>query len=104
MIETVPVRDVHRFDEDAAGDAPVPGHGPENVLGQRGHGDRLRGDGAGLDIRAGAALSYTDNEDGKITDNNTGLMWEKKDDNNTYPLHDKSTAYTWADAGSISRG
>ena len=23
-----------------------------------------------------------DNSDGTITDNNTGLMWEKKDDNN----------------------
>jgi hypothetical protein len=32
------------------------------------------------DVQAGAALSYTDNGDGTVTDNNTGLMWEKKDD------------------------
>jgi len=29
-------------------------------------------------VQAGAPLTYTDNEDGTITDNNTGLMWEKK--------------------------
>ena len=36
------------------------------------------GTGQDGDIRAGRALSYTDNGDGTITDNNTGLMWEKK--------------------------
>src|SRR2546430_848035 len=30
------------------------------------------------DIQAGATLSYTDNGDGTITDNNTCLMWGKK--------------------------
>jgi hypothetical protein len=29
-------------------------------------------------LRAGLPLSYTDNRDGTITDNDTGLMWEKK--------------------------
>jgi hypothetical protein len=29
------------------------------------------------DVQAGAPLSYTDNGDGTITDNNTGRMWEK---------------------------
>ena len=29
-------------------------------------------------VRAGAPLRFTDNWDGTITDNNTGLMWEKK--------------------------
>src|SRR5205809_5332081 len=29
-------------------------------------------------MQAGAPLSYTDNGDGTITDENTGLMWEKK--------------------------
>src|SRR5262245_44504485 len=38
------------------------------------------GPGSDGDIRAGAALSYTDNGDGTITDHTTGLMWEKKDD------------------------
>ena len=32
------------------------------------------GPGSDGDVRAGAALSYTDNGDGTITDNNTGLM------------------------------
>jgi hypothetical protein len=45
------------------------------------------------DIRAGVPLRYRDNGDGTITDENTKLMWEKKDQasdglhnwNNTYP-------------------
>jgi hypothetical protein len=45
------------------------------------------------DIRAGAPLRYRDDGDGTITDKNTKLMWEKKDQasgglhnwNNTYP-------------------
>lgn len=45
------------------------------------------------DIRAGGPLTYYDNGDGTITDLNTKLMWEKKDQasgglhnwNNTYP-------------------
>ena len=45
------------------------------------------------DIRAGAPLSYRDNGDGTITDKNTHLVWEKKDQaeggihywDNTYP-------------------
>jgi hypothetical protein len=53
------------------------------------------------DIRAGAALSYANNGDGTITDNNTGLMWAKKDDNNVDELHDKDTVYTWADAFAV---
>jgi hypothetical protein len=44
-------------------------------------------------VRAGAALSYTDNGDGTITDNNTGLMWEKKDDSGG--IHDQDNRYTW---------
>jgi hypothetical protein len=44
-------------------------------------------------IRAGTPLRYHDNGDGTITDQNTNLMWEKKDQasgglhnwNNTYP-------------------
>jgi hypothetical protein len=52
------------------------------------------------DIQAGAALSYTDNGDGTITDNNTGLMWAKQD-NNVDPLHDMDTVYTWANAFAV---
>jgi hypothetical protein len=47
-------------------------------------------------IQAGCAQSYTDNGDGTITDNCTGLMWEKKDDSGG--LHDKDNTYTWSGA------
>jgi len=30
-------------------------------------------------VQTGMRHSYTDNSDGTITDNTTGLMWEKKD-------------------------
>jgi hypothetical protein len=43
-------------------------------------------------VRAGAALSYTDNDDGTVTDHNTGLMWEKKDDSGG--IHDKDNSCT----------
>jgi hypothetical protein len=53
------------------------------------------------DIQAGAPLSYTDNGDGTITDNNTGLMWEKlcngPPDTTCPAVHDVDTTYTWAD-------
>lgn len=51
------------------------------------------------DIQAGATLSYMDNGDGTITDNNTGLMWEKKSDDGT--IHDKGTSHTWANAFAV---
>jgi hypothetical protein len=47
----------------------------------------------------GEALSYTDNLDGTITDNVTGLMWEKKIRRdgapNTGDLHDADNRYFW---------
>src|SRR5207253_7949473 len=45
------------------------------------------------DIQAGATLSYTDNGDGTITDNNTCLVWEKKSDDGS--IHDQHNVYTW---------
>ena len=50
---------------------------------------------AGQDAAAlkGATRSYTDNGDGTITDNRTGLMWEKLSDDGT--IHDQDTFYTW---------
>jgi len=51
------------------------------------------------DIEAGATLSYTDNGDGTITDNNTGLTWEKKSDDGT--IHDKDTSYSWENAFAV---
>jgi hypothetical protein len=35
-----------------------------------------------------------DNGDGTITDNQTGLMWEKKSDDGS--VHDKDNTYTWS--------
>lgn len=55
------------------------------------------GTGSDGDVEAGATLSFTDNGDGTITDHNTGLMWEKKDDSGG--IHDQDNLYTWcADA------
>jgi uncharacterized protein DUF1566 len=48
-------------------------------------------------IKAGAPLSYTDNGDGTITDNNTKLMWEKKDEAASGDLlHNVNNAYPWS--------
>lgn len=44
--------------------------------------------------RAGAPMSFTDNLDGTITDNVTGLMWEKKDD--TTGLHGLNALRNWS--------
>jgi hypothetical protein len=51
--------------------------------------------GSGSDgaVRAGAELAYTDNGDGTVTDHNTGLMWEKKDDSGG--IHDQDNTYDW---------
>ena len=57
------------------------------------------GTGQDGDIRAGGALSYTDNGDGTITDNNTKLLWARKSNDGT--IHDKDTGYTWFDAFAV---
>jgi hypothetical protein len=51
------------------------------------------GTGSDADSLKGDVRSLTDNGDGTITDNKTGLMWEKKDDSGG--IHDKDNAYTW---------
>lgn len=48
------------------------------------------------EFQKGVALSFTDNGDGTITDNRTGLMWEKHSDDGS--IHDKDNTYTWANA------
>jgi len=48
-------------------------------------------------VQAGAPLSYTDNGDGTITDNNTGLMWEKKSDDGSD--HDDGREFSWSGNG-----
>jgi hypothetical protein len=45
------------------------------------------------DLLLGAPLSYTDNGDGTVTDDNTGLVWEQKTDDGG--LHDKDATYEW---------
>ncbi|MBI5504083.1 MAG: DUF1566 domain-containing protein [Deltaproteobacteria bacterium] len=52
------------------------------------------GTGTDGDLELGAARSFTDNGDGTITDNATGLMWEKQDDSGG--IHDKDNNYTWS--------
>jgi len=44
---------------------------------------------------------YADNGDGTVTDNLTGLMWEKKSDNGD--IHDQDTTRTWS-TGSPYKG
>jgi hypothetical protein len=48
------------------------------------------------DIKAGAALSYTDNGDGTTTDNNTKLVWENKGGALSSDLHDYNNTYPWS--------
>jgi hypothetical protein len=45
------------------------------------------------DVRAGIPLDYTDNGDGTVTDNVTGLMWEKLSRDGS--IHDVNNIYTW---------
>src|SRR5207237_7486079 len=54
------------------------------------------GTGQDGDLRKGAPLSYTDNGNGTVTDNNTGLVWEKLSMDGS--VHHVSNTYTWANA------
>ena len=54
------------------------------------------GTGQDGELQKGAARSYTDNGDGTITDNTTGLMWEKLTDDGS--IHDWDNVYTWEGA------
>lgn len=58
----------------------------------------------------GPALSYTDNGDGTVTDDNTGVMWEMKAGSVGTPVdrtdatvcpdpHNVNNRYTWTDQG-----
>jgi len=51
------------------------------------------GPGSDGDLQKGLAVEYTDQGDGTISDNRTGLMWEKKSDDGS--IHDKDLTYTW---------
>ncbi|MBY0277638.1 DUF1566 domain-containing protein [Candidatus Binatia bacterium] len=54
------------------------------------------GTGQDGETQAGATLAFVDNGDGTVTDANTGLTWEKKDD--AAGTHDKDAYVSWADA------
>lgn len=54
------------------------------------------GTGQDGELQPGVARSFTDNGDGTITDNRTGLMWEKWSDNGD--IHDKNNQYSWTNA------
>ena len=56
------------------------------------------GNPAGQDgeLQKGTARSYTVNGDGTITDDATGLMWEKLTDDGS--IHDKDNTYNWDNA------
>jgi hypothetical protein len=51
------------------------------------------------EVQNGLAGSYTDNGDGTITDERTGLMWEKLSDDGS--IHDKDTLHTWSNAFAV---
>jgi hypothetical protein len=50
---------------------------------------------AAVDARLGG-VRFVDNADGTLSDRLTGLMWEKKSDDDS--VHDVDNAYTWGDA------
>jgi hypothetical protein len=54
------------------------------------------GTGQDGELQKGAARSVTDNGNGTVTDNLTGLMWEKQSDDGS--IHDKDNTYTWDNA------
>ena len=47
-------------------------------------------------LQKGLSRSYTDNGDGTITDNRTGLTWEKLSDDGS--IHDWDNTYSWSTA------
>lgn len=51
------------------------------------------GTGQNGEVQAGAVRSYTDNGNGTITDDVTGLTWEKLSDDGT--IHDWDATYNW---------
>ena len=61
-----------------------------------GNGIACAGTGQDGDLQKGLVRSYTDNGDGTVTDNQTGLTWEKKSDDGS--IHDKDDLYGWSDA------
>ena len=61
------------------------------------------GTGQDGETQRGLARAYTDNGDGTITDDRTGLMWEKLSSFDL-SVNDSEDAYTWHDAFSVKIG
>lgn len=49
-----------------------------------------------------AGVRWVDNGDGTVTDTETGLMWEQKDD--AGGIHDQDNTYTWSVSGTAPDG
>ncbi len=60
------------------------------------------GTGQDGDVQAGLDRAYVDNGDGTITDQRTGLMWEKFSNDGT--IHDRDNNYTWTNAFTVKVG
>jgi hypothetical protein len=60
------------------------------------------GTGQDGDVQAGIDRAYVDNGDGTITDQRTGLMWEKF--SNDGSIHDRDNNYTWTNAFTVKVG
>jgi hypothetical protein len=81
--EAVPVGQVHKTGQTTCSNAagtPIacPGTGQDGQL------------------QRGVANSFTDNGDGTVTDNASGLVWEKLSDDGS--IHDKDNTFTWTTA------
>jgi hypothetical protein len=88
-----------QFDVSACENQAFPATGQTTCYDSSGSVIACAGTGHDGDVQAGAALSYTDNGDGTVTDDNTGLMWEKKSDDGS--IHDKDNTYDWDDAFAV---
>ncbi len=74
---------VNEFGEILGGDIPV----------QVDIGGDILGGGGPIQVQV-VGSRYTDNGDGTVTDNVTGLMWEQKTDDGS--IHDFQDTYTWS--------
>src|SRR5947208_7068323 len=90
----------------AGAQGPAGPQGPQGPQGPSGSGTGLPACTApdvavlynGAFICKSAVPHYLDNGDGTVTDNPTGLMWEKKSASGTGDIHDVSNTYTWSAA------
>jgi hypothetical protein len=57
------------------------------------------GTGQDGEVQAGLSHPYTDNGDGTITDEATGLVWEKLSSDGS--IHDQNQSYVWDDAFAV---